>query len=125
LLRAEIRGATPIAERLEQVADGGGPGAMRRLTYEPAPYHHQRGNARKSPGPINGQRALDTSVQIIPASPRRIGVDFVEKQVVVFDRTSSGVFHGHVRTWDELLPIQQAVLRDLFGFGKRGSWPKL
>jgi hypothetical protein len=45
---------------------------------------------------------------------RRVGVDYAEGQFVVFDEThpGKGIFHGHVRTWDELRPeMQNALIR--------------
>ena len=76
-------------------------------TYEDAPYH-TTGNSVKSPRPINGQAALDNSIQISPNAPRRIGVS--NGQFVVLDQTSVGIFHGHVRTWNELTNKMQSVL---------------
>jgi len=70
--------------------------------FEPSPKHgpEQKGNA--SPGPKDGQTALDNSVQVRATSPRRVGVDKKHGQLVVLDQTSKDKFHGHVRTWDQL-----------------------
>jgi len=76
-------------------------------TYVDASYH-TNGNSVKSPRPINGQAALDNSIQISTNSPRRIGVS--GGQFVVLDQTSVGIFHGHVRTWNELTNQMQSVL---------------
>ena len=76
-------------------------------TYVDASYH-TKGNSVKSPRPINGQAALDNSIQISPNSPRRIGVS--DGQFVVLDQTSVGIFHGHVRTWNELTNQMQSAL---------------
>ena len=56
----------------------------------------------KSKGPSNGQKALESSVQVKPTSARRIGVDPDANELVVFDRTGDEVYHGHVRPWDKL-----------------------
>ena len=68
--------------------------------YEQNPKHgrQQRGNV--SPAPTNGQDALDRSVQVRSTSPRRVGVDPLTGEIVVFDRTQGNVYHGHVRSWD-------------------------
>jgi hypothetical protein len=75
-----------------------------QYTYEPNPKHgpKQRGNIGAEP--TNGQAALDNSVPIKGTSTRRVGVDPTTGEIVVFDETypGKGVFHGHVRSWDEL-----------------------
>ena len=75
-----------------------------QYTYEPNPKHgpKQRGNIGAEP--TNGQPALDDSVPIKGTSTRRVGVDPTTGEIVVFDETypGKGVFHGHVRSWDEL-----------------------
>ena len=98
---------------------------MRRLLFQPAPYHGAVGTAMKSRGPTLGQSVLDSSMQVKLTSPRRLGVDYVNKEIVIFDQTSSGVFHGHVRTWGELVPEQQSLLRQWFDIGSRGQFPPL
>ena len=75
---------------------------MRRNTFEPSPKHGTSArNTSKgvaSRGPTDGQHALDNSIQVKSTSPRRVGVDKANGEITVFDRTSDGVFHGHVRT---------------------------
>lgn len=71
--------------------------------YEKAPYHN-KGNSVKSAAPINGQAGINNSVSIGNNTTRRVGVN--NGQIIVFDETTPGVFHGHVRTWENL--------RDLF-----------
>lgn len=39
-------------------------GAMRRLDYEGAPYHGKVENAVNGRAPVNGQEALDFSIQV-------------------------------------------------------------
>lgn len=72
------------------------------LEFDAASYHGKKDTPIKSKGPTNGQDALENSVQVKPTSPRRIGVDPVTYEFVVFDRTSGDVYHGHVRLWDKL-----------------------
>ena len=62
--------------------------------------YHNKGNPVKSAAPIDGQGALNNSVQVGPNSPRRVGIS--NGQFVVLDQTSPGVFHGHVRIWADL-----------------------
>ncbi len=75
-----------------------------QYTYEPNPKHGptQKGNIGAEPQ--NGQDALDNSVQVKGTSTRRVGVDPMTGEIVVFDEThpDKGIFHGHVRTWDQL-----------------------
>lgn len=46
-------------------------------------------------------------VRFVAAAPSA----FLAGDFVVFDRTSEGVFHGHVRPWNELTPQKQNTLR--------------
>jgi len=78
--------------------------------YKDAPYHTKNGNAIKSPRPKNGQKALDNSFPIKETSKRRIGIS--EGEFVVLDETSPGLYHGHVRTWQELKDTIQNILID-------------
>ncbi len=76
--------------------------------YEKADYHN-KGNSVKSAAPTNGQEALDKSVPIKPeTTTRRVSVD--GNNFVVFDETSSGVFHGHIRTWSQLTDTMKNAL---------------
>ena len=80
-------------------------------TFEPSPKHDQ---TRPGVGaqPTNGQSALARSVQVSDTSSRRVGVDAGSDEIVVFDETYPGqcIFHGHVRTWDELTQKMQSAL---------------
>ncbi len=67
-----------------------------------------KGNSVKSAAPTNEQSALDNSFSIGNNTTRRIGVS--NGEFVVFDETSSGVFHGHVRQWSELTQRMKNVL---------------
>jgi hypothetical protein len=80
-------------------------------SFEPSDKHDQ---VREGVGahPRNGQSALDRSVQVSDTSSRRVGVDAASGQIVVFDETFPGqcIFHGHVRTWDQLTPKMRSAL---------------
>ncbi|URQ59654.1 PAAR domain-containing protein [Pantoea alhagi] len=83
--------------------------------YKDAPYHGTSDNSVKSRAPKNGQAALDNSVQVKPTSPRRVGVDIANNEIVVLDKTRSlsdqvDEYHGHVRDWDALDNKQQSAL---------------
>ena len=94
---------------------GGSVGAMRRYTFDPSPKHGASArNTSKgvaSPGPKDGQHALDNSVQVKSTSTRRVGVDKENREITVFDQTSEGVFHGHVRSFEDLTSQQQNALK--------------
>jgi len=62
--------------------------------------HNDNSKGNISPGPIDGQSALDNSVQIKSTSPHRVGVS--QGQIVILSQTCPGEFHGHVRTWEKL-----------------------
>lgn len=94
------------------------PGSLR---FEPAGYHGTVDNAVKSRGPVNGQNALDFSVQVKDTSPRRIGIDYQTGDFVVFDRTLNDIYHGHVRQWSDLHPDMQRVLRKMNMVDSRGN----
>lgn len=83
--------------------------------YKDASYYGTTDNAVKSRAPVNGQSALDNSVQVKPTSPGRVGVDISKNEIVVLDKTHSfsehvDENHGHVRNWDALDNKQQSVL---------------
>ena len=80
------------------------------LKYEAAPYHGNVGNAVKSKAPTNPQQMLDVSIKIKDTSDRRIAVDKSTGEFVIFDKTIDNVYHGHVRTWDELTQEMKNVL---------------
>lgn len=58
------------------------------------------GVAKFHPAPKDGQFALDNSVPIGDNTTRRVGIDS-NGDFVVFDETTPGTFHGHVRTWNK------------------------
>ena len=106
-------------------APPGSLGAMSRLRYEPSPKHgttaKPTASGTSSPAPKHGQEALDTSLQIKDTSPRRIGIDYETGDFIVFDRTSAGVFHGHVRPWSELTSAMKKTLIEADMTNKRGK----
>ena len=68
-------------------------------TYDKAEYHSNKTTGRKNAAPKDGQFALDNSVSIGENTRRRVGLDS-NGNFVVFDETSEGIFHGHVRKWN-------------------------
>ena len=93
---------------------------MRRLTFEPNPKHRSRKRGRISAQPVNGQAVLDYSVQIRKESPRRLGVDRVNNEIVVFMQHLPGVFHGFVVEWKDLESRAQKILQELGLVSRRG-----
>ena len=84
--------------------------------YKDAPYHGSVDNTVKSRAPTDGQAELDNSVQVKDSSPRRVGVDADNDELVVMDKTRTHPngdeeFHGHVRCWYDLHNDQQSALR--------------
>ena len=83
--------------------------------------------------PENGQFALDNSISVSSKDPRRrIGVDTVNNEIVIFDRTGnklnssgdviSGNYHGHVRPVDQLTSAQIKALKNIgVTVNKRGD----
>ncbi|WP_113672604.1 RHS repeat-associated core domain-containing protein [Vallitalea guaymasensis] len=77
--------------------------------YEDASYHGKVGNSVKSKAPTDGQDALNNSISIGPNTDRRIAVS--NGEFVVLDKTREGLYHGHVRGWDDLSQQMQSALR--------------
>ena len=79
-----------------------------KQTYQDASYHGRAAQAGphgvKSAAPQDGTAALRHSYRVSESAPRRIGVDAAHEEFVVLDRTQvgQGLWHGHVRTWDQL-----------------------
>ena len=83
--------------------------------YEKAPYHGVKDNSIKSRAPIDGQGALDNSIQVKETNPRRVGIDPTTNEFVILDRTrvandGTEIYHGHVRSWDDMTVEQQNAL---------------
>ncbi len=89
--------------------------------FEPSPKHGPEKCGDVSAGPKDGQTALDNSTQVKGTSPRRVGVDKANGQIVVLDQTSKGQFHGHVRSWSELSDQQRNALTKAKLVDKRGN----
>jgi len=89
--------------------------------YENAGYHHQNSGGRKSPAPIDGQLALDRSVQVgdDSTSYRRIGVS--AGQVVILMRTQVGLWHGYVLDFKEARRDVQNILKKQGWTDKKGK----
>lgn len=87
--------------------------------YEKADYHGTTNSGRKNKAPINGQAALDNLVSIKDTTTRRIGIS--DGEIVVFDETTKGVFHGHVRSWNELTDVMKNALRKADMVNKKGK----
>jgi hypothetical protein len=103
-------------------APAGSVGAARRYNYEASPKHGTQKVGNVSAAPRGGQAALDSSVQVKETSPRRVGVDYDAGELVVFDEThpGDGVFHGHIRSWDELTDQQRNAFSGAGLTDKRG-----
>ena len=81
--------------------------------YEGAPYHHQNSKGRKSPAPTDGQKALNKSIPVYNKYGYFNGVRIAlcNNEIVVFNETISGIYHGHVRCWTELTDDMQKALK--------------
>ena len=89
--------------------------------YEAAPYHGLTRTGRKNPAPTNGQETLTYSLQLKSTPTRRVGVDPDAGEYVVFDQTSAGIFHGHVRSWSELDNLMRRTLISAGMVDRRGN----
>ena len=94
--------------------------------FEASPKHTTRSRNTSrgiaSRGPINGQVALDNSVLIKETSTRRLGVDIENQELVIFDQTRDGIFHGHVRTFEQLDQVQRNILIEQGIITKKGKF---
>ena len=94
--------------------------------YEKASYYGKVDTAIKIKAPKNRQEALDSSGQVKLTSPRRVGVDKINKELVVLDQTlitpeGIEVYQGHVRAWEDLHPDQKKALQDAWLVNKMGK----
>ncbi len=108
-----------FSERAEKAESG--TSSAQRFKFESVNYHGKYDNSVKSRGPVNGQDALDISVQVKPTSPRRIGIDYNTGDFIVFDNTENNVYHGHVRSWDHLHQDMKKALQKANMVSKNGS----
>lgn len=104
-LPAAQEGAVRVLLEKDPISPGCG-------SYEGSPKHGKEDRGRANKAPEDGQAALDNSTQVSPNSPRRVGVDEDNGEIVIFDETHPGeaTFHGHVRTWGELSQAQKNAL---------------
>lgn len=93
------------------------------MKYEESPKHHPNVTGYVSKAPTDGQTALNNSVRIKDTSTRRLGVDKINNELVVFDETHPGkeIYHGHIRTWEQLTPEMKNVLQHAGFLDKRGK----
>ena len=89
--------------------------------YEDASYHNKnQGNSTKNKAPKDGQKALDDSLPLNEnTTDRRIGIS--NDEIVILDKTSDGLYHGHVREWSELTEKMKSVLRKAGLVDKKGN----
>lgn len=101
-----VAGEAKVASDYYSHAEAANPsGGSSNGVYKDSPKHGTSARGEEeaiSKRPTNGQKALDNSTQIKPTSPRRIGVDPANDEIVVLDQTRAGEFHGHVRGWGAL-----------------------
>lgn len=101
-----VQGAKNIgssASDLYSMIKGGGGASKPKYSYKNgefrnADYHGKVGNSVKSKSPQDGQFALDNSLEIKGNTDRKVGIDS-NGDFVVLDKTSDGIYHGHVRPW--------------------------
>ena len=60
-------------------------------------------------------------MQVKATSSRRVAYDVEAREFGVFDETVEGVFHGHVRAWDELTQDMRNVLVRAGVVNRRGK----
>ncbi|WP_212748088.1 RHS repeat-associated core domain-containing protein [Pseudoalteromonas sp. S3178] len=94
--------AVAFAEMIKDIIDNPDDWTPKRV-YDDSTYdkHGKEDKGDVSKAPKDGQKALDNSVQIKETSPRRVGVDQGNGEVVVLDKhETSGnkeTYHGHVQ----------------------------
>ncbi|MFQ6195561.1 DUF6531 domain-containing protein [Streptomyces sp. NPDC000405] len=83
------------------------------LKFEASPKHGKTQRGTAAPEPANPQAALERSITFNSNTTRRVSADFETGEFSVFDETHNGtnIYHGHVRSWDELNPKMQSALR--------------
>lgn len=79
--------------------------------YKGASYHKSIQNGRKSPAPKNGQRALDRSIAVEGNARRRVSV--CDGEIVIFNKTAEGEYHGYTMTWDEIVSSGYGGMEDV------------
>ena len=99
-----------MANQKNSSENGGSNSNSNSRTYEPNPKHGSKNNGKANKAPENPQEVLDNSFQVSKNTTRRVGVDKKTGEFNVFDEHSSGKFHGHTRTWNELSQDMKNVL---------------
>ncbi|MFD8384815.1 putative T7SS-secreted protein [Streptomyces sp. NPDC059679] len=83
------------------------------LRFEKSDKHGKVQRGRAGAEPLDPQGTLEKSILFNPNTSRRISANYETGQFAIFDEThnGTGIYHGHVRTWDELNDKMQAALR--------------
>ncbi len=115
----EINVLKNTAEKLNGGSTVGRKYNFKNGQYKDASYHTSKGNSTKSSCPIDGQHALDSSLPLPGNTDRRIAVS--DNQFVVLDKTLADLYHGHIRSWEKLDDVMQAVLRKAGLVTKKGK----
>ena len=100
-----------------------------KRVYDDSTYnkHGKSDKGEVSRAPKNGQKALDNSIQIKGTSPRRVGVDLENGEVVILDRQEvigkTEKFHGHIQNTitEQKIRNTAAKLRNVI-INKQGKW---
>ncbi|MFJ2194718.1 PrsW family glutamic-type intramembrane protease [Streptomyces violaceusniger] len=106
-------GADGSPDRQNEEASKSADEDQQNLTFQPSPKHGQTQRGNAAPEPSNPQSTLESSINFNPNTTRRVGVDKEAGEFAVFDEThnGTGIYHGHVRKWNELSQQMQSALR--------------
>ncbi|MER7875581.1 PrsW family intramembrane metalloprotease [Streptomyces solisilvae] len=106
-------GADGSSDRQNEDASKSADEDQQNLTFQPSPKHGQTQRGNAAPEPANPQSTLENSINFNPNTTRRVGVDKEAGEFAVFDEThnGTGIYHGHVRKWNELSQQMQSALR--------------
>ena len=77
--------------------------------YEPNPKHGKTDKGKVSREPSDGSGVLENAVEV--NGKTRIGVDKVNKEIVVFRNHLGNRYHGYVSSWTKLPNGMKAILR--------------
>ena len=84
-----------------------------KIKFENAGYHHGQSTGIKSKAPTNPQEALKNTFRVKESSDQLIGVDKINNEIVVFNRSAKNgnLYHGHVvEKFGDLTQHQKNVL---------------
>lgn len=87
--------------------------------YEKADYYGKTDNSIKNKAPIDGQDALDNSIEINSNTKRRIAIS--NNEIVILDEIINCIYYGHVRKWEELSPKMRPILIKAGLVNKKGK----